>query len=140
MKIIKKIIEALILMIIGGFLYVFLETLWRGYSHWAMIFVGGLAFLSVGAINEIVPWNMPLYQQMAIGSLVITGIEFISGCILNLWLKMNVWDYSNLPFNIKGQICLPFTILWFFLSLVAIVLDDYLRWKLFGEEKPNYIL
>ena len=131
----RKAIEAFILTCFGGSIYVMMEILWRGYSHWAMFFVGGLAFLCVGAINEIIPWNMPLYQQMTIGSLVITGIEFISGCILNLWLKWNVWDYSNLPFNIKGQICLPFTILWFFLSLVAIVLDDYLLWKLKKKKK-----
>ena len=136
----RKAIEAFILTCFGGSIYVMMEILWRGYSHWSMFLLGGICFIALGLINEIIPWNMPLYQQMAIGSLVITGIEFISGCILNLWLKMNVWDYSNLPFNIKGQICLPFTILWFFLSLVAIVLDDYLRWKLFGEEKPNYIL
>ena len=134
----RKAIEAFILTCFGGSIYVMMEILWRGYSHWAMFFVGGLAFLCVGAINEIIPWNMPLYQQMAIGSLVITGIEFISGCILNLWLKWNVWDYSNLPFNVLGQICLPFTILWCLISLIAILLDDWLRWKLFGEEKPHY--
>lgn len=140
MRIVKKILQAIVLAGIGGTLYMFLETLWRGYTHWLMFFVGGLCFLCVGAINEIVPWEMPLYEQMGIGALVITTIEFVSGCVFNLLLGMNIWDYSNLPFNVLGQICLPFTILWFFLSLVAIVLDDYLRWKLFDEEKPEYRL
>lgn len=140
MKIVKKILQSIVLAGIGGTLYLFLETLWRGYTHWLMFFVGGLCFLCVGAINEIVPWEMPLYEQMGVGALVITSIEFVSGCVFNLLLKMNIWDYSNLPFNVLGQICLPFTILWFFLSLVAIVLDDYLRWKLFDEEKPSYTL
>lgn len=140
MTVIKKILQAIVLAGIGGTVYMLLEAMWRGYTHWAMFFVGGLCFLCVGAINEIVPWEMSLYQQMFIGAVVITSIEFASGCILNLLLGLNIWDYSNLPGNILGQICLPFTILWFFLSLVAIVLDDWLRWKLFGEEKPHYVL
>ena len=69
---------------------------------------------------------------------IITIIEFISGIILNLLLNLHVWDYSNMPFNILGQICLPFTILWFFISLLAILLDDWLRYKLFNEQLPQY--
>lgn len=115
-----------------------MEILWRGYSHWAMFFVGGFAFLCVGAINEIISWDVPLIVQMILGGQIITMIEFVAGCVLNLWLKWNVWDYSNLPFNVLGQICLPFTLLWCLISLIAILLDDWLRWKLFGEEKPHY--
>ena len=81
---------------------------------------------------------MPVWKQCAIGAVIVTAIEFVSGCVINLWLKWDVWDYSDMPLNIMGQICLPFTILWFFLSLIAIVLDDFIRWKFFGEEKPQY--
>lgn len=140
MTALKKFLQAIVLAGIGGALYMLLESLWRGHTHWLMFFVGGLCFLCVGVINEIVPWEMPLYQQMFIGSLVITGIEFVSGCVFNLLLGLDIWDYSNLPFNVLGQICLPFTVLWFFLSLAAILLDDWIRWKLFDEERPNYIL
>ena len=35
-------------------------------------------------------------------------------------------------------ICLPFTVAWYILSLLAIVLDDHLRYWIFGEEKPRY--
>lgn len=50
----------------------------------------------------------------------------------------NVWDYSNMPFNLLGQICLPFTVIWFFLSAVAVVLDDWIRHILWGEDIPHY--
>lgn len=105
-----------------------------------MILVGGLAFYFIGCINEYIEWDMPLYKQMLIGAMIITTLEFIAGIIVNIILEWNVWDYSNVPFNILGQICIPFCIIWFFLSLSAIVLDDYLRYWLFGEEKPHYIL
>ena len=75
---------------------------------------------------------------MLIGACIVTFMEFISGYIINIKLGWQVWDYSNLPFNIMGQICLPFSIIWFFISLVAIVVDDYLRYWLFKEERPHY--
>ena len=57
---------------------------------------------------------------------------------LNLMLGLHIWDYSDMPFNFLGQICLPFTILWLFLSLLCIFVDDWLRHALFHEEKPHY--
>lgn len=64
----------------------------------------------------------------------------MAGLILNVWLGLNMWDYSNMPGNILGQICPQFTLLWFFLSAFGIFLDDLIRWLLFGEEKPHYHL
>lgn len=75
-----------------------------------------------------------------IGSAIVTGAELVTGMILNVWLGLGVWDYSGMPFNYKGQICLPFSILWIFVSIAAVVLDDWLRYWLFGEEHPHYTL
>ena len=75
---------------------------------------------------------------MLIGSFIITVMEFIAGCILNLWLGLNVWSYADMPYNILGQVCLPYMILWFFLSPVCIITDDYMRYAFFDEEKPHY--
>lgn len=136
----KELIKCLILFLLGGGMYIGIEMLWRGYSHWTMGIVGGLCFVIIGGLNNYIPWKMTLQKQAAIGTLVVTSIEFISGIILNLFLQLHIWDYSNLPFNILGQICLPFTILWFFLCIVAIIVDDYLRYFLFHEEKPEYYL
>ena len=60
-----------------------------------------------------------------IGGVLVTALEFITGLIVNVWLGLNVWDYSNLPLNLMGQICLPFFFAWVGLSVVAIILDDY---------------
>lgn len=138
MNAIKNIIKYLILGIIGGFTYVIIELLYRGHSHWSMFIVSAVAFISIGLINEFISWNMKLWKQMLIGSGIVTMLEFISGYILNIKLGWHIWDYSNVPFNIIGQICLPFSIAWFFISLIAIIADDYLRYWLFGEEKPHY--
>ena len=130
----------LILGTIGGLIYVLLELLWRGYSHWTMFLLGGTCFVLLGLINEILDWDTPLTLQMLIGCTVITVLEFITGCVVNLWLGWNVWDYSDIKFNILGQISLFSSIGWYFISLVGITLDDWLRYRLFGEKKPRYKL
>lgn len=140
LKIIQHLLKYLFLFIIGGLIYYTIEILYRGYSHISMFFVGGICFILCGLINELLTWDMPLYQQMFICMVLITIVEFIAGYILNIKMGLNIWDYSNLKFNIMGQVSLLFAWAWFFLSLPAIVLDDYLRYFFFHEEKPRYKL
>ena len=137
---IKNALKMIVLLMIGGTIYFCIEMLWRGHSHWTMALVGGICFIAIGAINEYIPWEMGMVQQSLIGACLVTGIEFIAGLILNVWLELAIWDYSNLPFNIMGQICLPFFFAWIALSAVEIVVDAYLRYWLFKEEKPHYQL
>lgn len=128
----------LTLAVTGGLLYVLLELLWRGRSHWTMFALGGLCFVALGLINEVLTWDMPLWQQMLLGACIVTALEFLTGCVVNLWLGWDVWDYSNLPGNILGQISPQFFALWLPVSLVGIVLDDWLRYSWFDEERPHY--
>ena len=136
----KITIKYLFLGVIGSIIYMNLEILWRGYTHWTMGVLGGICFICLGLINEILSWETPLVLQMLIGSIIITILEFITGCIVNLWLGWNIWDYSELPYNLLGQICLPFSILWYFISAIGIVIDDYIRYIYFDEERPRYKL
>lgn len=129
----------LILIVFGGLAYTGIELFYRGHTHWTMFIVGGICFYLVGLINEIIPWEVPLWRQCSIGACIITGVEFISGCIINLMLGWDVWDYSDMPLNIMGQICLPFSVLWFVISALAIIIDDYLRYAM-GGEKPYYTI
>lgn len=122
-----------------GFTYVMVEYLWRGYSHVSMFMLAGICGVVIGLINELFPWDMPIWLQCVIGASIVTVGEFITGCVVNLWLGLMVWDYSNMPFNLLGQICLPFALAWVVLSGVAILIDDYLRYWLFGEDKPHYV-
>jgi len=103
-----------------------------------MFILGGVCFVIIGLINELFPWDLGLLWQSIIGAFVVTICEFVTGLIVNVWLRLGVWDYSGLPFNIMGQICLPFFFAWIALSIVAIILDDYIRYWFFGEEKPHY--
>lgn len=134
----KLLCKYLFLFLVGGVLYNLIEILFRGHTHWTMYIVGGVCFILLGLLNEITDWEFPLLWQAIDGGIIITLVEFVAGCIVNLWLGWCVWDYSNMPFNILGQICLPFSVLWCLLSVIGIILDDWLRYIFFGEEKPRY--
>ncbi|MFT4145779.1 MAG: hypothetical protein QM644_15105 [Mobilitalea sp.] len=128
------------LFLTGGFAYGAIEILTRGYSHISMLIAGGICFVLIGLLNEVYSWKMSLLSQMVISAGIITTVEFTVGIIVNVWLKLNVWDYSSKPYNLMGQVCLLYTNIWFLLSLFAILLDDYLRYFLMKEEKPKYKL
>lgn len=100
----------------SGICYVFIEMMWRGYSHYTMFFTGGLCFLTLCKVY-CKHKNLSFFQKYLIGALVITLIEFLVGCIVNLLFDMNVWNYSKLPFNILGQVSLIYSLLWGFLGV-----------------------
>lgn len=134
-------IKRLTLFLAGGAAYALLEVCWRGYTHWTMFVLGGAMFLILGELNEnILEWDTPLLLQGVIGAIIVTAAELLAGVVLNLWLGLGIWDYSGIPFNFLGQVCLPFSLLWVLVSIAAIILDDYLRFWLFGEERPTYTL
>lgn len=112
--------------VIFGIIYFMLEIIYRGHSHWTMIMLGGLVSVLIGLINEVTP-KIKIPYQMLLGTIIITVLELIFGFILNIKLELGIWDYSSLPLNLLGQICLPFSFLWFVLSYFIIVLDDILK-------------
>ena len=136
----RHVLKSTILAVIGGLIYILIELLWRGHTHISMFILGGVCFVAIGLINELFPWELGIVWQSMIGAVIVTVCEFITGLVVNVWLGLNVWYYSNMPFNVMGQICLPFSLAWVVLSAIAIVLDDYLRYWMFGEEKPHYKL
>ena len=138
MQNLNNILKYFTLFIIGGISYYFIEIIYRGYSHFSMIIVGGICFVLIGAINEFSNKEVPLLLQMILAVLIVDTIELISGIIINKVLLLNVWDYSNLRFNLLSQISLRSSIAWFFLSLLAIYMDDLLRYLLFSEQIPKY--
>ena len=81
------------LFLTGGFAYGAIEILTRGYSHISMLIAGGICFVLIGLLNEVYSWDMSLLSQMVISAGIITTVEFTVGIIVNVWLKLGVWDY-----------------------------------------------
>ena len=139
-KAVGHICKVIMLFLLGGHIYACIETFARGYTHWTMFILGGICFLIIGLLNEAIPCKLSITTQALIGAVVITALEFVSGCILNLWLDLNVWSYSEKPYNLLGQICGENCFYWLILSFVGIVIDDFVRVVLFGEDMPKYHL
>ena len=111
-------IASLCTFFLGGSVYYALEILWRGHSHITMWFCGALCLLGIFYIE----WcynDQNIIKRALFSALLIKAIEFTFGCIFNLWMNLGVWDYSEVPLNLFGQICLPYTAFWFLLAFPA---------------------
>ena len=95
--------------LLGGWIYVLLEILWRGRSHISMFAAGGLCALLIGKLQETRhPIALPL--RVLAGAGIITGVELCAGLAVNR--RYRVWDYRSMPGNFRGQICPQFCLLW----------------------------
>ncbi len=118
--------DDLLIFAIGFIAYPIMEILFRGYSHWTMAVTGGLVLVTLYRYH-LLNGGVPLLLQCVVGAIVITLYEFAVGCVVNLILGWNVWDYSAIPMNFLGQICLQFTVLWFFMSFAIFKVCDWLQ-------------
>lgn len=134
----KKLSELVFLFGVGGCIYYSFELIFRGFSHWTMFVLGGICLLFCWIQGKMVEWKDPLWRQVLRCIIFITAMEFITGLIVNKWLNYNVWDYTNQPLQLFGQICLPFIIIFSGLSLAGIILSGYLMFWVYKEKKPEF--
>ena len=127
MKIHTSIIDFCTFFFLGGTAYYLLEILYRGYSHYSMFLGGGIIFYLISLFHRKYQTRLHLVTRMIISAMIITFVELLFGLYFNLHLHEQVWDYSLHYYNYKGQICLTFSILWFFLSLPVLLLESFLR-------------
>ena len=101
---------------IGGGAYTALELAFRRKSHISMFFLGGACFIAIGKLQQKMP-HMGTLARMASGSAICTAGELAVGLTLNR--DYRIWDYRGLPGNYRGQISVPFSLLWMPLSAVG---------------------
>ena len=105
---------------------------------WSMFVLGGICLLFCAKQGLWTGWREPLWKQVLWCTIFVTAAEFITGMIVNQWLGWNVWDYTGRKWQLFGQICLPFTIIFSALCVIGILLSGYLLYWLYGEEKPHF--
>jgi len=130
------------LFLVYGIIYFTIESLYKGHlTHPLMFAVGGIVGILIGMINNLFDMDTDFILQCFVGMMIVLIIECVIGYQFNIIEGWGMWDYSHVPFNyVGGQICIPFAIAWFILSGVCIVLDDELRYRLFNDEKPYYVI
>lgn len=127
-----KICEYAIVYMIGSVGYCAIELLWRGYSHWTMTVTGGVCFMIIYLTNRMMR-SYSVFKKCLVCAVDVTAIELMVGCIVNVLLGWNVWDYSDQPFSFMGQICPGFFALWFLLVLPVIIISDTMQKSIFGD-------
>lgn len=110
--------EFMYVFLFSGVGYGFLEILWRGYTHWSMLVTGGICGTVIYFVASYA--NIPYIMKILLCTAIVTSVEFIVGCIVNLNLGWNVWDYSNQFLNFKGQICIMYSFLWLLISIILV--------------------
>ena len=110
---------------VGAIGYGLAEIIVRGYTHWSMALAGGTVLVLFTLINQ--SRNIPILMKALLGMIIITSIEFGTGMLVNVAAGWNVWDYSDKPFNLMGQICPRFSAVWFLVSIPAFWLSSFIE-------------
>lgn len=101
--------------ILGGLIYIGVEVMYDNTSDRSMGLVGGIAFVLCTYYI-----GLPYVLMCLLMAVTITSLELIAGLIFNA--DYSIWDYRNMPLNIKGQVCLPFFLVW------AIIMPPVIMW------------
>ena len=119
--------------LLGAAGYCYLEMVCRGRTHWSMMLAGGLSMVFIYVLHK---YMQPVGRlvRCLIGCMLITGMEFLLGVIVNRKLRLCVWDYSGVAYNLLGQVCPKYSALWFLLCYPADLLCAEIA-KVF--EKPQ---
>ena len=116
-----------LLFLTGSWAYPAIEMLWRGETHSSMALAGGhlpvldqphlLRGLRGQQHIQPVPGGGGHHHRGGAGA----------GAGAQLPAGFDIWDYSNVPLNLLGQVCLPYSFLWMGISLPAMALCELCR-------------
>lgn len=113
-----------LLFLTGSCAYPTLEMIWRGRTHYSMALAGGVCLVLINRVCCEKMYKKRLSLRCVAGSAIITGVELATGLVFNDLMGCNVWDYSHMPMNLLGQVCLPYSLLWCGLTLPAMALCE----------------
>ena len=135
----KSFMKYLLLFTFSGYIYVCLELIFRGYSNITMMFASSICAIPMIILNNKFTYEIDFLLQLFLCAIFATLVEFIFGMLFNR--DYSIWDYRNMPLNLYGQICLPFSLLWMIIAACVIPLMDWIDCYIFGykpETKPYY--
>lgn len=140
----RKYLLSAMLWVWTGTLYFFMEVILKTAQgrpetiSWTMLVLATVLAIPLDLFGTPLSGKLSLPVQAFICALLITTAEFIAGLILNIHLGLGIWDYSNMPGNLLGQVCPQFFAIWVVLSGAGIVMLDWMRYIVEGGERPRY--
>ena len=99
------------------------------YGPFCAIYGVGAALMIIFLHKYSKRYNTLFVLGFIIGSIV----EYLVSFLGEMMLHVKWWDYSNMPLNINGRICVFFSIFWGFLAIYLICsvnpkIDDLIEW------------
>lgn len=114
--------KLMLICFIGSFAGVVIETLWclvtRGYIESRAGLVYGPFNILYGAGAVVLSLTLYKFRNKGkwisfLGGFIVgSAVEYICSWGQELVLGSRSWDYSHMPFNINGRICLLYSIFW----------------------------
>ena len=114
------------------FIYCFLGWVWescyvsaknrewinRGFLHGPMLPIYGsgaiiVLICTIGVRDQIV-------LTFLFGMIGATILEYVTGAYMERLFRVRYWDYSHMPLNLKGYICLPVSLGWGVFSVLLV--------------------
>jgi len=77
--------------------------------------VYGLGMLAVLAFPQ-----HGVVAQVIWGAIAATAVEYVVHLVYDTLFHVRFWDYSNVPGNLRGRVCLPFSIIWGGLTALSV--------------------
>lgn len=94
-----------------------------GFLHWPFLPIYGMGALVLIYLNYLTG-SSNIAVKFLIFTASLTVIEYITGVLFETIFKLVLWDYSENRFNIKGKVCLSFSVAW---GIMAILFTEYLH-------------
>lgn len=82
----------------------------RGFLNGPICPVYGFGVVAV--IHFLTPLRSNLILLYLGSAVLVTAIEWLTGFILEKVFHNKWWDYSNMPLNLNGYVCLLFSLIW----------------------------
>ena len=134
----KEIFRIFVMFLVGFCAYITIEVLYRGYSYPLMGLMGSVLFILIDNINERYDWDVELPYQAVLGGIYATSLELAVGMLDRMYFHQKMWDYSEEFLNFQGVICMKFTVYWCLLSIVAVLVADFINYCLYRDSQVPY--
>ena len=94
----------------------------RGFLNGPICPVYGIGLTLV--VHFLSPYRSNLIILYITSTILVTALEWLTGFILERVFHNKWWDYSNVPLNLNGYVCLLFSLIW---GVACVLIVDFIH-------------
>ena len=93
--------------------------------------------IGVGIVVQfLTPYKENLVLLYIASVVMVTALEWVTGFILEKIFHNKWWDYSKMPLNLNGYVCLLFSLIW---GAACVLIVDFIH-PLIHKDKTQEVL